>query len=302
MSGKNRPWALVLSGGGAKGLAHIGVLKALSVMGVPEPSLVVGTSMGAIVGGLYVCGMGPDELRDFALERFDIANYLDSFVFKMNGPVGKVFQTGQIVGNLATKRGIDSGHRLQKLFEKLTSNKSFADTRIPFRCNAVDLVLGKEVVFSSGPLAQAIRASISFPVFFEPVIIGDACLVDGGLSNNMPVYIARNEGIKRVLAVDVYHFWKSPLSALKNTPQLLYRSLEVGLNMMEKRAGLPANLTICAADKNMSAFNFAKKKELINLGERAVREGEKEIRDFFWGGWSFSSFRRRYRRCGIGAE
>ncbi|MDR0630206.1 MAG: patatin-like phospholipase family protein [Treponema sp.] len=161
-------WALVLSGGGAKGLAHVGILKALADRGFPEPSLVVGTSMGAIVGGLYACGISPAELIRFMLEKFDITTYLDSFVFKLNGPVGKVFQTGQMLGNFATRRGVDSGQGLLKLFEELTQGKTFAETKIPFRCNAVDLVSGKELVFSSGSVARAIRASMSFPAFFNP--------------------------------------------------------------------------------------------------------------------------------------
>ena len=78
-------WALVLSGGGAKGLAHIGVLKGLEDAGFPKPSLVAGTSMGAIVGGLYACGMSPGEMARFITEDFDIADYLDSFAFKIQG-------------------------------------------------------------------------------------------------------------------------------------------------------------------------------------------------------------------------
>ncbi|MDR0723499.1 MAG: patatin-like phospholipase family protein [Treponema sp.] len=278
-------WALVLSGGGAKGLAHVGILKALADRDFPEPSLVVGTSMGAIVGGLYACGISPAELTRFVLEEFDITTYLDSFVFKLNGPVGKVFQTGQMLGNFATRRGVDSGQSLLKLFEELTQGKTFAETKIPFRCNAVDLVSGKEVVFSSGSVARAIRASMSFPAFFEPLVEEQEgsvsqCLVDGGLANNMPVYIARNAGFRRVLAVDVYHFKTVPVSDLKTGPHIVYRAIEVVINMMERKRWSPADLTLYTADQ-VSPFNFFRKKELIELGEQAVRARESQIEAFF---------------------
>ncbi|MDR2398164.1 MAG: patatin-like phospholipase family protein [Spirochaetaceae bacterium] len=281
---KTHQWALVLSGGGAKGLAHIGVLKAFADRGFPEPSLVVGTSMGAIVGGLYACGISPQELTRLVLEDFDITAYLDSFVFKLNGPVGKVFQTGQILGNFATRRGADSGQGLLKLFEELTKGKTFAQTRIPFRCNAVDLVSGKELVFSSGSVARAIRASMSFPGFFEPLVeetqgAPPQCLVDGGLANNMPVYIARNAGFRRVLAVDVYHFKTVPASDLKTGPHIVYRSIEVVINLMERKAAA-ADLTLYTADQ-VSPFNFFRKKEVIQMGEQVVTAQEPQIQAFF---------------------
>ncbi|MDR2797143.1 MAG: patatin-like phospholipase family protein [Treponema sp.] len=280
-------WALVLSGGGAKGLAHVGILKAFADRGFPEPSLVVGTSMGAIVGGLYACGISPAELTRFVLEEFDITAYLDSFVFKLNGPVGKVFQTGQMLGNFATRRGVDSGQGILKLFEVLTQGKTFAETKIPFRCNAVDLVSGKELVFSSGSVARAIRASMSFPAFFEPLVeekegLVSQCLVDGGLADNMPVYIARDVGFRRVLAVDVYHFKTVLASDLKTGPHIVYRAIEVAINTMERKRSAPADLTLYTADQ-ASPFNFFRKKELIEVGEQAVREREPQIQAFFSG-------------------
>ncbi|MDR2419624.1 MAG: patatin-like phospholipase family protein [Treponema sp.] len=277
---KNLKWALVLSGGGAKGIAHIGVLKALAEMGAPQPSLIVGTSMGAIVGGLYATGMSIEELLHFTLERFDIAEYLDSFVFKMNGPVGKVLQTGQILGSFTTKRGIDSGRQLLKLFEGMTENKTFADTRIPFRCNAVDLLSGKEVVFDSGPLARAMRASMSFPVFFEPLIDDGCCFVDGGLIDNMPTHIAREAGFRRILAVDVYCFKGLPLSVLNTGSQIVYRSLEMAIHQMGQKSSKYATLTLYAGD-DTSAFNFFRKKELIVVGERAVQDNKRRLTAFF---------------------
>jgi NTE family protein len=147
MKKQNDKWALVLSGGGARGLAHIGLLKGLEKIKFPKPSLVVGTSMGAIVGGLYACGKTAAELEHFVIEEFRISNYLDSFVFRIDGPVGRVIQTGQSLASLAGRPGIDPGQRVLELLEKLTEKKKIEDAVIPFRCNAVDLFSGNEVVF-----------------------------------------------------------------------------------------------------------------------------------------------------------
>jgi NTE family protein len=294
-------WALVLSGGGAKGFAHLGILNALAEMGAPEPSLVVGTSMGAIVGGLYACGMGPTELIRFLIDKFDITEYLDSFVFKINGPVGKVFRTGQILGSLAAGSGSDSGRRVLELLEELTGGKTFAETRIPFRCNAVDLVEGRELVFSSGSVARAIRASMSFPAIFEPLTEGDKCLVDGGLANNMPVYIAKNEGFTRILAVDVGNLTARAVSDFKTGAQIVYRCLEVMLNMAGRKGDAKADLTIHASNE-ITAFEFSRKQELVALGERAIRENEKAVRVFFRGGIRAWVARSLYRECGVSLE
>lgn len=297
---KDLKWALVLSGGGARGIAHVGVLNALAEMGLPAPSLVVGTSMGAIIGGLYACGMSPAEMIRFIRDEFDITEYLDGFAFKISGAMGKVFQTGQILGSVATRAGIDTGQQLLKMLEDLSGGKSFDETRIPFRCNATDLVSGREIVFSTGSVARAIRASMSFPGFFEPLLDGDHCLADGGLCDNLPVSIARDEGFKRVLAVDVNLFQASPLGDLKTFSKIVYRSIEVMLNVIDKK-GPRATLTIRAAN-GATPFDFSRKLELIRLGEQAARGSEKAIRAFFSGGPVAYAARQRNRECGISAQ
>jgi len=279
MKSYNHPWALVLSGGGAKGLAHIGVLKGLEEAGFPKPSLVAGTSMGAIIGGLYACGMSPGEMTRFAIEELNITDYLDSFVFKINGPVGRVFQTGQILASLATRPGIDPGHRVLELLEKLTAGKLFEETEIPFRCNAMDLLSGGEVVFRSGSIARAMRASMSFPVIFEPFMDGGMCLVDGGLLDNMPVAIAREEGFRRVLAVNVNRFVLQEVKDFKNGPQIFFRTIECSLSATEEKK-VPADLTLNVTD-DATPFSFFKQKELISVGERAVMGNIKTLEEFF---------------------
>ena len=282
MKKQKYPWALVLSGGGARGLAHIGLLKGLEAAGFPRPSLVTGTSMGAIVGGLYACGMSPAEMERFAVEEFNISDYLDSFVFKINGPVGRVIQTGQALASLAAKPGIDPGQRALELLERLTGGKKFEETLIPFRCNAVDLLSGKEVVFCSGSVARALRASMSLPIFFEPFLYEGKCFADGGLLDNMPVAIARNEGFKQVLAVNVNNFASTKTDDLKNGPQVIFRSIECVLHAQEKN-NASADLTL-DIKVGAEAFSFFRQKKLIELGEQAVAENQKALEDFFhWG-------------------
>ncbi|MDR2518829.1 MAG: patatin-like phospholipase family protein [Spirochaetaceae bacterium] len=295
----NKGWALVLSGGGAKGLAHIGVLRGLMDRGFPPPSLVVGTSMGAIVGGLYACGMHPKEMARFVAEEFDLAKHLDGFAFKINGPVGLIFQTGQIVGNLAVKTGIDSGQGLLRLFEELTGGKTFEETAIPFRCNAVDMVSGEETVFKTGPVARAMRASMSFPGFFAPLIDGGRCFMDGGLADNMPVWIARSEGFKQVLAVDVVAFQTARLSSLKTGVQIIYRSMEIALKSMTVKSKRQAALTLRASDSRASPLNFARKKEFIALGEEAVNVSHEPLSAFFSRRIGSGIPWKRPRECGI---
>jgi NTE family protein len=273
------PWALVLSGGGAKGLAHIGVLKVLKEAGFPAPSFIAGTSIGAIVGGLCACGMSPEKMERFVVEEFNITDYLDSFVFKINGPFGRIIQTGQALASLAGKPGVDTGYRVLELLERLTAGKSFNEVEIPFQCNAVDLFSGQETVFSSGSVAKAMRASMSLPVFFEPFIYNGMCLVDGGLLNDVPVALARKEGFKHVLAVDVNSFATMGLDDLRNGPNIIFRSIECAFRARnEKNAEADFKIDVTV---DTEFFSFFRKRELIKLGEQAAMENFNALKKFF---------------------
>jgi NTE family protein len=237
--------------------------------------------------------MEPDDLARFAIEEFDIKKYMDGFVFKFEGPLGRVMQTGQMLSNLATRTGMDSGERLLALFERLTGGKTFQETRIPFRCNAVDLASGRELVFSAGSVARAIRASMSFPAFFEPLREGDMYLVDGGLANNMPVYIARDLGFKRILAVNVIGFKAQTGRNFRNGPEIMFRALETALHILsrEERSALTIRV-----EETASVFAFAQGASIIQSGERAIREQEEAIRGFFGTGLGSFLIRRRRMR------
>ena len=264
--------------------------------------------MGAIIGGLYAAGMHGSKLKRYVLEELDIPNFMESSVFKLDGPIGKLFQTGQIIGHAVTRPGVDSGDKVLLLMEKLTKHKKIEDCEIPFLCNAVDLCAGQEVIIRSGSLARAIRASMSFPFVFEPLIEGNQCLVDGGVADNIPVKSAREAaremGIRRILAVDT-HRWRSiPAGSLKNGLSFVMRCVDtminisetVGVNKIEK-----PNLLIRASDKT-SAFDFSRKRELVELGEAAAVQSKCELDAFFGKGIKGVVARRKKVSCGIEME
>ena len=209
---KRKKVGVVLSGGGAKGMAHIGVLKVLEKAGIPV-DIVTGTSIGSIVGGLYAIGYNAHSLDSMVrtqdwtyviTDKEDLRNqsYLDRK--KMNT---YLFSTGLTFGkNNQTGGGLIKGKNLAELFQKLfvgyTDSLDFnKDLKIPFACVATNIMDNSEVVFHSGRLPQAIRASMSIPAAFSPVRIGDMVLVDGGLKNNFPVDVARQMGAEVIIGV-----------------------------------------------------------------------------------------------------
>ena len=206
--------AVVLSGGGAKGMAHIGVLKVLEKAGIPV-DIVTGTSMGSIIGGLYAIGYNANALdsmvrvQDWSYvitDKEDLSNQSLSDQRKQNT---YFFTTGLTIGKRDLQAGgFIKGKNLAELFQQLctgyTDSLDFThDLRIPFACVATNVIDNSEVDFHSGRLPQAMRASMAIPAAFSPVRIGDKVLVDGGLKNNYPADIAREMGAEVIIGVTV---------------------------------------------------------------------------------------------------
>ena len=205
---------LVLSGGGARGAAHIGVLEVLEELQVPIDSI-SGTSMGAIVGGLYAVGLSPAEIRE-ELEAIDWDD-----MFRDGPPRSDLtlrrrtddadwavdFALGFRDGALVLPRGLVQGQKLELLLERLivprARSRHFDALPIPFRAVATDLETGEGVVFSHGELALALRASMSVPGAFAPAEVDGRLYVDGGVANNLPVDAVREMGAEVVIAVDL---------------------------------------------------------------------------------------------------
>lgn len=205
---------LVLSGGGARGSAHIGVLKALEEINVPV-DYIAGTSMGAIVGGLYASGYSAARIEAFTAEmdweyalsdrpaRPDLTMRSKELEYRFQNRL----RIGFNQGGFQLPLGVIQGQHLDKVFREALSHvadvQDFDALRIPFRAIATDLVTGEQVVMSRGSLPDALRASMSVPGVFAPVELEHRLLVDGGLSNNLPVDVVRGMGADIVIAVDI---------------------------------------------------------------------------------------------------
>lgn len=289
----NRPKvAVVLEGGSAWGFAHIGVLKVIEQLGIPV-DIVVGTSMGSIVGGLYASGYSATEIETIAMntdwsslfiedrgktrlawrDSLDRAEYMGSIQFDGKG--------------VALSGGLISGNRITRFFDTLLVNTpSPADfDKLPrrFRAVATDIVNGEQIVYSSGSLPDAMRASMSIPGVFAPYKYDGHYLVDGGLVNNLPVDVARSMGADIVIAVDLFSERQINDDTLNRTPLLsLSQSIDIALRANVKRQLPGADLVIPVNIAGFIVTDFDKARPIASRGEQIAREhiGElKKIRD-----------------------
>nr|WP_283254243.1 patatin-like phospholipase family protein [Ramlibacter paludis] len=274
---------LVLSGGGARGAAHVGVLKVLQEMRVPV-DCVTGTSMGAIVGAAYASGtpiddmqavlskmstrllfkdLPPREERSVHLKRDDATNLAP-------------FELGLGSKGLALPRGLVSGVQLESVLRELSRAggiQTFDRLPIPFRAVATDLITGKPVVLSQGDLPAAMRASMSVPGAIEPVRLQGHLLVDGGLTNNLPVDVARAMGADLVIAVNL----GTPLGSAESLNSILgvtaqMVSILTEQNVQRSLASLgPRDILILPLLGEFSAADFDHLDVPVPLGEAAAR-------------------------------
>ena len=204
--------ALVLSGGTAKGLAHIGVIKALEEYGI-KPDLIVGTSMGSIVGGLYAIGYTTKELEDIALNT-NWYEYLSNDSDLRNINIEEKDDFEEFVYNFPIEKkkpslgkGVIQGHEMELYLNSATfpANKynNFDEFPIKFRAIATDVINGEVFVFKDGPLSIALRSSMSLPTLFEPIRHQGKVLVDGGILDNFGVDIAIENGADIIIGSNV---------------------------------------------------------------------------------------------------
>lgn len=274
---------LVLGGGGAKGMAHIGVLKVLEEAGIPI-DYIAGTSMGAIVGGLYAIGYSAMEIdsmvreQDWALLLSDrVERRSQSFPEKENSekyvlsiPFGKE-RKDRSMG------GVVRGQNLQNLFSNLTigyhDSVDFNAFHIPFACVAMELVEGKEKVFHEGSLPIAMRASMAIPAFFTPVRLDSMVLVDGGLLNNYPANVALDMGADILLGVDLGTSDLKLLDEIITTGDVLGQI--VGILGYDKYAANRDTTDLLIRPDlvpyNSASFSQAAIDTLIDRGEQAAR-------------------------------
>jgi len=206
--------ALVLSGGGSRGFASIGVLQALEEEHL-APDMIVGTSIGAIIGGLYASGYSAAELRTIAVHTEWEQLFLDRparrnlFLAQKETNARHIFSVRFRGWTPEVPNALTNGQKLSDLLFELVHRApyqpwpSFDDLKVPFRAVATDLNTGRPVVFDHGDLAEAMRASISLPLVFKPYAMDTLLLADGGVTENIPVDIARRQGADAVVAVDM---------------------------------------------------------------------------------------------------
>jgi NTE family protein len=219
---------LALSGGGARGAAHVGVLRVLEELRIPV-DYVAGTSMGSIIGGLYASGMTPDQIET-ALKEMDWDNVFSDRPPRVDRPFRRKrdddlylvkakpgFNDGKLMFPSGAIQGQKFDLALRQLVRHVSTVTDFDELAIPFRAVATDIGAGKPVVLGSGDLAMAMRASMAVPGAFAATEIDGRVLVDGGITNNLPIDVVRDMGADIVIAVDI----STPLSDPENVRNML---------------------------------------------------------------------------------
>ncbi len=282
--------ALALSGGGARGFAHLGVLQAMAEDGI-EIDAVAGTSIGALMGAFVCAGYAPDEIEDI-LRRHDWESIIagldvrhrvlseaedirqSSALVKIRLRRGKLLEVGALVESRMLERDL---YRYL-LRAQLDSEGDFDRLRYPFRAVASDVLTGKAVVPSSGDLVALVRGSSAVPGVFRPVRFGEAVLVDGGFVENVPVDTARSFGADAVVAVDVTEGLK-PTASLRGALESLSRSVSILMAAQGKDSLSRADLVLSPKVTDLARFDFVGN---IDRLVRAGQEAYREQRDALW--------------------
>lgn len=278
---------LVLSGGGAKGIAHIGILKAMEEEGI-RPDYIAGTSMGSIVGGLYAIGYSADELEtivrtidwDQVLSNnipltyisYEEKEYYNRYLLEL------YFENG----GLSLPSGLIEGQMLSEMLSHYTwpstQYESFDDFPIPFRCIATDVSTGKEIIFRDGPLSEALRASMAIPTAFTAAVLDSTLAVDGGVLNNFPVEEVIAMGADIVIGVNVSGGFE-PAEDIDNMVGILLQiSMIPSLERLDEQIEL-CDIYIKPELKDNSTGSFANYEEIIELGDIAGEENRIKFRE-----------------------
>jgi NTE family protein len=243
---------LALGSGGAKGFAHIGILKVLTEAGIPI-DYIAGSSMGALVAALYGVGHEWDRMERMALA-FKRNHYLDFTIPKM---------------------GFITGKKITDLIRVITYQKHFEECRVPVKIVATDLLSGERVVFDSGFLFKAVRASISIPGIFVPVRWGGRIYVDGGVVDRVPTQIVREMGADLVISVDVSSF--SGDTVVQSIFDVIVQSIDIMQQQLVNLQETHADVVIRPAVSYFNSRAFTNLEQIIKLGEEAARSQVTEI-------------------------
>jgi len=275
---------LVLSGGGARGAAHIGVLKVLEENHVPVDAI-AGTSMGAVVGGLYASGLSAadiervmtsvdwqDAFRDRpARKDLNFRRKLEDQNFLVKFPLGLKGRKFRL------PRGLVQGQKMAQILRGLTlpvsQIQSFDDLAIPFRAIATDIVTGDRVILDHGDLTTAMRASLSAPGVFAPVESDGRMLVDGGLSSNLPIDVAREMGVDVLIVVDCGYplVERGKLDSVATVSQQMLAILIRHNTTLQRKTLTDRDVVIDPALGDFSSLDFTEHARAMKIGEEAAR-------------------------------
>lgn len=278
----NRPKvALVLAGGSAYGLAHIGVLRVLEEIGIPV-DIVVGTSMGAIVGGFYSMGYNAAELGRIALETDlrdliteDFVSDAESFLYmtdRSRYALSFDFDKKGFMMNSGYLRGDKILRYIDSLSLMIPQPADFDDLPRRFRAVATDIATGERVVLSRGSVAEAMRASMSLPAIFAPYRLDGRYLVDGCMVENLPVELAREMGADIIIAVDPFDGnLYDPVRDNRTPFSALSRSFDILVRVSVKQQLALADVAISIDMKGYTTSDYLKADEIMRLGEACAR-------------------------------
>nr|WP_269448546.1 patatin-like phospholipase family protein [Metabacillus kandeliae] len=234
---------LALGSGGARGFAHLGVLKILKDSQIPV-SMIAGSSMGALIGGIYASGIELDRMYKLA-EAFKRKYYLDFTIPKM---------------------GFIAGKRVEELIKVFTMGKNIEDLAIPLAIVATDLYEGKKVVFKTGAVSKAVRASIAIPGIFVPVKADGRLLVDGGVIDRVPVSVVKEMGADLVIGVDVSRVKQH--EDIQSIFDVIMQSLDIMQEELLHHRETVSDLMMKPSVEQYSSRAFTSIQEIIGIGEQ----------------------------------
>ena len=276
---------LALGGGGARGLAHIGVLKVLERENIPI-DLITGTSMGAIIGAVYALKKDVSAIEKITEKYSKINEFNIDLSFSEKERKDKPFflkrmsdflKKGYILNLELRKKYINDGEGLRKVIEELVNNKTFEDTQIPFAVVAADLVKGEKVIIRRGKLFDALLASASIPGMFPPVTLDKKILVDGGIVDVVPIEAAQSLGANFVIAVSVSQTIKKR-AEFNNAIDIFFRSDSITSAELRKLQLSFADVVITPKVGRFHWSDFSKPEQCIREGEIAAQNAISELK------------------------
>jgi NTE family protein len=251
--GKDCKIGLALGSGSARGFAHIGVLNALEENNIPV-DYISGSSAGALIGGLYSCGIEPN------------------FIAKLAMQIDKKMWTDFTV----PKKGIIKGEKIEEILKILTRGRNIEDLDKKIAIVAADLKDSSEVIFDSGPLYKAIRASISVPGVFEPIYYDEKILVDGGVVDRVPISVVKEMGADIIIAIDVG--FSSYQSRHIQIFDIIQRSIDVMSEQILEADKMYSDVIIEPSLSHIESSEFERVEECVEIGYNATIEKMDEIK------------------------